>query len=403
MDAVRFNGAAAVRPRAFVDATHSIPSRNSVSTVDAATLGQFHLPTSIASENVSPLRRSFRTDVPAATPRPRRPPARESVATTAVSPQETDLKKLSKRRSRGRVATVESIDPDVNADGLLNESLYARLEAAYRQPSFATLMSDFEAKLGNSILKDTDIESWENIGGSAVESEFRSQEAASSHQSSNCRTTSQVADIPDMASSSSTSAPKAVKKGGSSRRQGNRILKITKNPAVTRRPRKMAAIPEEAVTDTPVAERGGKRRLSLTSRIAMKQNKQSDSSSANAVNPKSMNPEDQDLWSQEIDDLINAYSTSLDLTAPLWDNLDRGLLTAAEENRLAMHMKPMKVTETGTEIFVKNLCSSIFAVFGEFFWLILLLSASFRFHSASTNCKSAILYEYGKIYKILVR
>lgn len=58
---------------------------------------------------------------------------------------------------------------------------------------------------------------------------------------------------------------------------------------------------------------------------------------------ESLSPEDQALWSPEVDELINNYSSSLDLTAPLWDKLDRGLLTAAEENRLAMHMKPMKV------------------------------------------------------------
>lgn len=68
---------------------------------------------------------------------------------------------------------VEFIDFDVNVDGLFNESLYVCLEVVYRQFLFVILMSDFEVKLGNLILKDMDIESWENIGGSVVELEFR--------------------------------------------------------------------------------------------------------------------------------------------------------------------------------------------------------------------------------------
>jgi len=316
----------------------------------------------------------------------------------------SDLKSLAKRRSQARVATVEAVDPDVNADGLLNESLYARLEAAYRQPSFATLMSDFAVKLGNSILKDEDInrafgldavqlESRSDSGAnsvldspigipdldgdiasslisspkaklgnsvlrdedaniivdsSAVDLESRSDSRSNSIEDSpfSTRINTQGADISDDKASSSNSSPKAVKRRRRPNVEGNRILKITKNPA-SRRPRKIKApkeIPPVEGNDAPVAEeRGGKRRLSLRSRIAMKQSKQAASSAA-VAHSKLLSPEDQDLWSQEVDDLVNGYSFSLDLTAPLWDHLDRGLLTAAEENRLAIHMKPMKVS-----------------------------------------------------------
>lgn len=391
MDGVRFNGA-----RAFVDATHSVPSRT---VVDAATPGQLH---STASENVSSLRRLKSDHVP------RRRPV---VVATGV---ESDLKKLSKRRSRARVATVEAVDPDPTTEELLSQSLHARLEAACRQPSFATLMSDFEAKLGNLVVKDEDIarafglelESrsdsgdnsvWQDspsritsqgaadipdrngdiatssisspkprnsvpkpedttigVDTSVLELESRSDSGAypvqdmqlSNHST---RTKSPAADGSDDPASSSISSPKAVKRRRQRNVEGNRILKITKNP-VTRRPRKLKA-PEDTVKsdgsdEAPVVEeRGGKRRLSLRSRIARKQSKQSDSGAAVAHSSKSLLPEDRDLWSQEVDDLINDYSTSLDLAAPLWDNLDRGLLTAHEENRLAMHMKPMKKLE----------------------------------------------------------
>jgi len=291
---VRFNGA-----RAFVDATQSVvPPREAISAP-----AQLQLPT-VSEKNVS---------LPASTStRPRR---RQVVVAG------TDLKKLSNRRSKARVATVEAVDPDVDAEGLLDESLYARLESAYRQPSFATLMSDFEAHLGNSILKDDEIL---NAPEPSPESDIPEPSPSQS---------SAIVDAPEPSSSelsaeSAIALPKTVKRR---RRTGNRILKITKSPA-TRRPSPEPVSEEEK-------ERGGKRRLSLRSRIAMKQSKHE------VPKFESLSPEDQALWSPEVDDLINNYSSSLDLTAPLWDKLDRGLLTAAEENRLAMHMKPMKKLE----------------------------------------------------------
>lgn len=398
---MRFNGA-----RAFVDATHSVPSRT---VVDAATPGQLH---STASENVSSLRRLKSDHVP------RRRPV---VVATGV---ESDLKKLSKRRARARVATVEAVDPDPTAEELLSESLHARLEAACRPPSFATLMSDFEAKLGNSVVNDEDIawafglelESRSDSGDNSVwqdsqsritsqgaadipdrdgdiatssipspkprnsrskpentiigvdtnviELESRSDSGANPGQdaqlsSPRTRTKTPAADSSDDIASSSISSPTAVKRRRQRNVEGNRILKITKNP-VTRRPRKLKTPEAETVKsvgsdEAPVVEeRGGKRRLSLRSRIARKQSKQMDSGAAVAHSSKSLRPEDRDLWSQEVDDLINEYSTSLDLAAPLWDNLERGLLTAYEENRLAMHMKPMKKLEKLQKILTKQ-------------------------------------------------
>ncbi len=87
--------------------------------------------------------------------------------------------------------------------------------------------------------------------------------------------------------------------------------------------------------------------MSLTSRIAMKKVKEEkfrNSKNTYAVDTENLRPEDEELWSQEAEDLINRYSISLDLAAPLWDKLDRGLLSAAEECSLAMRMKPMKVS-----------------------------------------------------------
>lgn len=356
MDGVRLSGGAAVRPQAFVDASHVLPSRSGAT--DTATL-QLHLPSSTKpSQNSVSSVRKLKRDVPARYA-PKRPPR------VAVSSEESDLKKLSRRRARGRVATVETVDPDVDAGGLLKESLHARLEEAYRRPSFATLMSDFEAKLGGSILEDEDIYSSFGLdsGGSTVlqsnAEETLLDDASLLSTPGKISRSSKSADLNlnGEKASSSISAPKAVKKRGPGQRpnvEGNRILKITKNP-VTRRLRKVAVTlsePKEIVTQESeepvaetVAERGGKRRLSLRSRIAMKQCKQGSGVNHNGVvHPETLSPEDRELWSEEIEDLINKYSSSLDLTAPLWDHLDRGLLSAAEENRLAIYMKPMKVS-----------------------------------------------------------
>ncbi|KAG0602168.1 hypothetical protein M758_11G164300 [Ceratodon purpureus] len=359
----------AVRPHAFVDGSHALPSR--CASTDVATL-QFSLPTTLpkSSENYVFSVRRLRSDVPAGYS-PRRP-ARESVVTAAVPSHQNDLKKLSGRRARGRVATIEAVDPDVDAEGLMNETLYARLEEAYRRPSFATLMSDFKAKLGDSVLNDEDINSYFGFdsGDSTVELQSRAEAAPvedalllSNAGKVNRNGKNADSELSGEKASSSALSPKVVKKRGLGRRsnvEGNRILKITKNP-VTRRPRKLALAlgepkeivsreieqpVEEPVAENTVVERGGKRRLSLRSRIAMKQSKQdlgvNYKPSSATDHPQTLSLEDQQLWSQETEDLINKYSTSLDLTAPLWDHLDRGLLSAAEENRLAIHMKPMK-------------------------------------------------------------
>ena len=371
MDGVRLYGAAALRPQTFVDGSHVVPSR-----CTSANTGILHLnlPTSTkSSENYVSSVRSLRSDVRASYSS-RRPP-RKSVA------HESDLKKLSRRRARGRVATVEAVDPDVDAEGLLKESLRARLEEAYNRPSFATLMSDFKAKLGDSTLTEEEINSYFGLdsGGSTIELQSRAEEALDEtsllSNAGKVNTNGQTAepDVNGNTASSSKFSPKAVKKRGSDRRrnvEGNRILKITKSPA-TRRLRKLAVTlsepkeilnreveqpVEEPVAET-VAERGGKRRLSLRSRILMKQSKHdlgmNHWPSSITVHPETLSPEDQLLWSQEAEDLINKYSSSLDLTAPLWDHLDRGLLSAAEENRLAVCMKPMKVS------FLRRICKQI--------------------------------------------
>lgn len=228
------------------------------------------------------------------------------------------------------MATVEAVDPDVDAEGLLDESLYARLEAAYRQPSFATLMSDFEAHLGNSLLKDDELLNAPELSSS--EPSTPSSESSSLESSAIVDTPEPASELSvpsssDSSAESSIASPKAVKRR---RRSGNKVLKITKNSATRR------STPEPVITEKE-KELGGKRRLSLRSRIAMKQAKHE------VPKFESLSPEDQALWSPEVDELITHYSSSLDLTAPLWDKLDRGLLTAVEENRLAMHMKPMKV------------------------------------------------------------
>jgi hypothetical protein len=312
MDGVRLShGAAAVRPHAFVDGSHVGPSRSAPP--DAAAL-QLSLPTSTKNWRL-------RSDVPTV------------VAGAADSAHGSDLKRLSRRRARGREPTVEAMDPDADAAGLMHESLYARLEEAYRRPSLATLMSDFKAKLGDSQGTDAEINSFFGLDSSdaAVESQAPVVDDASL-----------LSNAEKPVSGNGSKPISVVKKRGSGRRanvEGNRILKITKNPS-TRRPRKLPVTltePKEVAAAT-LPERGGKRRLSLRSRIAMKQNHTSA-----VAHPETLSPEDQHLWSPESEELINTYSTSLDLTAPLWDHLDHGLLSAAEENRLAMHMKPTKV------------------------------------------------------------
>ena len=128
-------------------------------------------------------------------------------------------------------------------------------------------------------------------------------------------------------------------------------MRISKN-ASPRKPRRGLSVepkeqPKITVEEFVTADRGGKRRLSLTSRIAMKKVKEEkfrNSKNTYAVDTENLRPEDEELWSQEAEDLINRYSISLDLAAPLWDKLDRGLLSAAEECSLAMRMKPMKVS-----------------------------------------------------------
>lgn len=325
MDGVRLSHGA-VRPHAFVDGSHVGPSRSAPP--DAGAL-QVSLPTS--TKNYVAAGRRLRSDV-------------ASVA--ADSAHGSELKRLSRRRARGRAPTVEAVDPDADAAGLMHESLYARLEEAYRRPSLASLMSDFKAKLGESQVTDAEISSFFGLDSSDAAVESQAPVVVDD--------ASLLSNAEKPVSGHGSKPISVVKKRGSGRRanvEGNRILKITKNPGA-RRPRKLPVTLTEAkeVAAATLPERGGKRRLSLRSRIAMKQNHTSA-----VTRSETLSPEDRHLWSPESEELINTYSTSLDLTAPLWDHLDHGLLSAAEENRLAMHMKPTKKLARLRKLVMKQL------------------------------------------------
>ncbi|XP_024360985.1 RNA polymerase sigma factor sigE, chloroplastic/mitochondrial isoform X2 [Physcomitrium patens] len=346
-----------LRPQALSDSSQLASSRYlSLDTF----FSQVYSPTSIHSRKV-PCFRRLRSGVPASSFRHGR--HLYPIVATAISSdssQGNELKKTSRRRVKGRarVALVEAVEPDVSAEGLLQDSLSARLEHAYRIPSLEILKSDLEARF-DSVSKEEELESDDgSIADGSVE-EQSTPEADSVRKSvRNGRSKVGVntdSNVEGGVKSSSVKSPKAVKKRSSRRQnvEGNRILKITKN-SVTRQPRKVAVRTPSHLTETGhqvaedqqvAADRGGKRRLSLRSRIAMKQNKLEASvveKPGPTVDSWNMDPEDQLLWSQEAEELINKYTTSMDLAAPLWDKLDRGLLTAVEENRLAVFMKPMK-------------------------------------------------------------
>lgn len=359
-----------LRPQALSDSSQLASSRYlSLDTF----FSQVYSPTSIHSRKV-PCFRRLRSGVPASSFRHGR--HLYPIVATAISSdssQGNELKKTSRRRVKGRarVALVEAVEPDVSAEGLLQDSLSARLEHAYRIPSLEILKSDLEARF-DSVSKEEELESDDgSIADGSVE-EQSTPEADSVRKSvRNGRSKVGVntdSNVEGGVKSSSVKSPKAVKKRSSRRQnvEGNRILKITKN-SVTRQPRKVAVRTPSHLTETGhqvaedqqvAADRGGKRRLSLRSRIAMKQNKLEASvveKPGPTVDSWNMDPEDQLLWSQEAEELINKYTTSMDLAAPLWDKLDRGLLTAVEENRLAVFMKPMKKLEKLQKVLMKQL------------------------------------------------
>lgn len=62
------------------------------------------------------------------------------------------------------------------------------------------------------------------------------------------------------------------------------------------------------------------------------------------VDSWNMDLEDQLLWLQEVEELINKYIILMDFVVFLWDKLDWGLLIVVEENCFVVFMKFMKVS-----------------------------------------------------------
>ena len=366
MEGAWLTGAATVRPHSILNSSPVSPSFSS----SEPSFFPVHLPTSTPSESTSCLRR-LRSDVPSYTHQ-----KRSSRAVVAAKSKASVIVKP-RRRTAGRVASAVAEVADLvdfasagPIENIYKESLFARLEHAYKQPTFDLLVSDLEAKLqlalkdgpdvrdaGSNVTCDDDLSKLPSNSSSSTEAPkqliplevvARSLKKLKLKGQSNLSKDLRVDSI-----GPSNSTPKVVRKRNPRRPKvaGDQIVRISKN-ASPRKPRRGLSVepkeqPKITVEEFVAADRGGKRRLSLTSRIAMKKVKEEKfrkSKNTYAVDTENLRPEDEELWSQEAEDLINRYSISLDLAAPLWDKVDRGLLSAAEECSLAMRMKPMKVS-----------------------------------------------------------
>nr|QIE09856.1 sigma factor 5 [Anthoceros angustus] len=103
-----------------------------------------------------------------------------------------------------------------------------------------------------------------------------------------------------------------------------------------------------------------KRRLDLTTRIAIRKGKEDIVGSLSVVQGRHRRKDNvvtrdvkvlkevtydiTDMWSEQAEDLVTRYGTALDLGSS-WNNLDRGILTGIEETSLALLMKPMKTLQ----------------------------------------------------------
>lgn len=366
MEGAWLTGAATVRPHSILNSSPVSPSFSS----SEPSFFPVHLPTSTPSESTSCLRR-LRSDVPSYTHQ-----KRSSRAVVAAKSEGSVIVKP-RRRTAGRVASAVAevadlvdLDSAGPIENIYKESLFARLEHAYKQPTFDLLVSDLEAKLqlalkdgpdvrdaGSNVTCDGDLSKLPSNSSFSTEAPKQLiplEVVARSLKKLKLKGQSSLSkDLRVDSIGPSNSTPKVVRKRNPRRPKvaGDQIVRISKN-ASPRKPRRGLSVepkeqPKITVEEFVAADRGGKRRLSLTSRIAMKKVKEEKFRKSNntyAVDTENLRPEDEELWSQEAEDLINRYSISLDLAAPLWDKLDRGLLSAAEECSLAMRMKPMKVS-----------------------------------------------------------
>jgi hypothetical protein len=366
MEGAWLTGAATVRPHSMLNSSPVLPSFSS----SEPSVFPVHLPTSTPSESTSCLRR-LRSDVPSYTYQ-----KRSSRAVVAAKSEASVIVKP-RRRAAGRLASAVAEVADLvdfasagPIENIYKDSLFARLEHAYKQPTFDLLVSDLEAKLelalkdgpdvrdaGSNVTCDDDLAKLPSNSSSSTEAPKQLiplEVVARSLKKLKLKGQSSLGkDLRVDSIGPANSTPKVVRKRNPRRPKvaGDQIVRISKN-ASPRKPRRGLSVepkeqPKITVEEFVAADRGGKRRLSLTSRIAMKKVKEEKfrkSKNTYAVDTENLRPEDEELWSQEAEDLINRYSISLDLAAPLWDKLDRGLLSAAEECSLAMRMKPMKVS-----------------------------------------------------------
>lgn len=326
MEGVLVTGAA-VRPQTFLQGITSSPVSSSSTT--ESSLSHLHLPSTpydnalrrfrnagskLSRRHFSPSVVVAKLDNGDALAQPRR--GRKIRASSVAAP----------------AADVIDLDKTTGViDNIYIESLSARLENSYRLPPFELLVSDLDAK----ILGDTKDVDGRNDG----------------------------AKLP------SSSAPKVVRKRAAGRPKvaGDQIVRISK---ITSRRRPGRGLPKELkepmetmkMVEELVEDVGGKRRLSLMSRIAMRKKRQEKlqkHGTSSDVDFENLSPEDQNLWSREAEELISKYNTSLDLTAPMWEKLDRGLLKADEECALAYRMKPMKVGLGSVTLRWRIFCSSL--------------------------------------------
>lgn len=165
------------------------------------------------------------------------------------------------------------------------------------------------------------------------------------------------------------SSSHAVPAGATAKRRGRQPKKLQVQEAQLPGSAPLFSDGKPGVCTTPLSGKsavqgGGKRRLDLSSRIALRKGKEDQLAAAHhgsvegkvkrkdnlpnrtrATNIQESTWDVDDIWASQADSLITRYGASMDLGAVNWGNLDKLILSRPEEISLACLMKPMKALQ----------------------------------------------------------